>query len=202
MDKIILLGGGGHCKSCIEIIEQTKKFKILGIIEKKIKQKKSILGYKLLGVDSDLNKFKSKTQYAFITVGQILNSDNRVKIYNKLIKLNFKLPVIISPNTMISKRSIINKGTIIMNQVHIGPDTFIGKNCIINNKALIEHDCKINDYCHISTGSILNGSVTIGKGVFIGSGAIIKNNVTIGNNTVIGAGVYIKKNVGDNKLIQ
>ena len=34
-EKIVLIGGGGHCKSCIDIIEREGKYEILGIIDKK-----------------------------------------------------------------------------------------------------------------------------------------------------------------------
>ena len=33
MKPIILIGGGGHCISCIDVIEMTKEFSILGIID-------------------------------------------------------------------------------------------------------------------------------------------------------------------------
>ena len=33
--KIIVIGAGGHAKSCIDILESTKKFKLVGIVEKK-----------------------------------------------------------------------------------------------------------------------------------------------------------------------
>ena len=33
MKKLILVGAGGHAKSCLEVIELTKKFKILGFID-------------------------------------------------------------------------------------------------------------------------------------------------------------------------
>ena len=39
MKKIILIGGGGHCKSCIDVIEIEKKYKIEGIFEKKKKKR-------------------------------------------------------------------------------------------------------------------------------------------------------------------
>ncbi len=35
MKEIILVGGGGHCKSVIDVIEQEAKYKIAGIIDKK-----------------------------------------------------------------------------------------------------------------------------------------------------------------------
>ena len=30
MRDIILIGGGGHCKSCIDVIEMTNKYNIIG----------------------------------------------------------------------------------------------------------------------------------------------------------------------------
>jgi len=35
--KIILIGAGGHSTSCIDVIEKTKKFIIVGLVDKKIK---------------------------------------------------------------------------------------------------------------------------------------------------------------------
>ena len=37
MKKIILIGGGGHALSCIDVIEQENKFKIVGIVDSKEK---------------------------------------------------------------------------------------------------------------------------------------------------------------------
>jgi hypothetical protein len=37
MKKVFLIGGGGHCKSCIDVIENENKYKIKGIIDKKKK---------------------------------------------------------------------------------------------------------------------------------------------------------------------
>ena len=42
MKKIIILGDGGHAKSCCDVIELEKKYKIIGLITNKIKKKKSI----------------------------------------------------------------------------------------------------------------------------------------------------------------
>ena len=33
-DEIVLIGGGGHCLACIDVIESLNKFSIIGIIEK------------------------------------------------------------------------------------------------------------------------------------------------------------------------
>ena len=36
--KICVIGTGGHAVSCIDLIESTKKFKIIGVISKKMKK--------------------------------------------------------------------------------------------------------------------------------------------------------------------
>ncbi len=200
LSNIILIGGGGHCKSCIDVIESQKKYKIIGIVDNLKKNK--ILKYKIIGKDEDLINLKKRSSHAFISVGQIKDYKKKLNLYNKIKKLKFTIPTIISSKSNISKYSTIKKGTIIMHDVNIGPDTNIGENCIINNKTLIEHDCEIKDNCHISTGVILNGNVIIGKNSFIGSGSVIKNNVTIGENVIIGASCYIEKDIKNNKIIK
>ena len=200
LKKIILIGGGGHCKSCIDIIEKTKKFRITGIIDNN--KKKEILNYKIIGNDSDLNSLRKKFSYAFITLGQIKDYKKKLNLYKKIKKLKFKIPKILSPNSIVSKYSIIGEGTIIMQKCIIGQDVQIGENCIINNNALIEHDSIIKNNCHISTGAIINGNVIIGKNSFIGSGVVIKNNITIGENVIIGASTYVNKDIKDNSLIK
>ena len=52
--KVLVIGSGGHAKSCIEVIERLKKFKIIGLIDKKVN--KRIEKYKVLFNDKDVKK--------------------------------------------------------------------------------------------------------------------------------------------------
>ena len=66
MKKIILVGGGGHCKSVIDVIEQEGKFKIAGIIDRPNLLGSKILGYKFIGCEYQFNtrstkKFRKQT---------------------------------------------------------------------------------------------------------------------------------------------
>ena len=190
---ILLVGGGGHCKSVIDVIELEGKFKIAGIIEKDknlIGQK--VLDYEVIGCDEDLGKLREKYEYAFVTVGQIKSPNLRIKIYEKLKKLNFKLPIIISPLAYVSKYSKIEEGTIIMHHALVNANAKIGKNCIINSKALIEHDALIEDVCHISTAAVINGGVIVKRGSFIGSNVVTKEYIEIKENSFIKAGSLVK----------
>jgi len=177
--EILLIGGGGHCKSVIDVIELEGKYTIAGVIDKKELIGQDILGYKIIGCDDDLEELYSTYKYAIVTVGQIKTNTLKVKLFNKLKKVGYNLPTIISPLAYVSKYTTIGDGTVIMHQALVNANVTIGKNCIINTKALIEHDCVVEDNCHISTGAILNGGVIVKENTFFGSNATTKEYITI-----------------------
>jgi sugar O-acyltransferase (sialic acid O-acetyltransferase NeuD family) len=189
--NIILIGGGGHCRSVIDVIEQERQFEIAGIVDKPELFESNIQGYSVIGNDSDLDSLAKKYQYALITLGQIKSPLVRIKLFNKAIQAGFIMPNIISPNSYVSKYSTIGKGTIVMHNAMINANVTIGDNCIINSKALIEHDCLISEHCHISTNTTINGDVIVKPRCFIGSGAIIKESALIGENSFIKAGSLV-----------
>ena len=192
MDKIILIGGGGHCKSVIDVIEQEAKFEIAGIIDKSELLNSKILGYSVIGNDEDLENLAKKYKYAFITLGHIKSSIARKKLYNLAENFGFLFPHIISPNAYISKHSKIGNGTIVMHNAIVNADVVIGDNCIINSKALIEHGCVIDSHTHVSTNATINGGVIIKQGCFIGSNSTTKDNIVIKKNSFVKAGSLVK----------
>jgi len=193
--EIILVGGGGHCKSVIDVIEQEGKFKIAGIIEKdRSLIGNKVLNYEVIGCDDDLKELRKKYDYALVTIGQIKNSTPRIKIFEKLKKLEFQLPVIISPLAYVSKYASLEEGTIVMHYALVNANAKVGKNCIINTKAIIEHDVIIGNNCHISTAAVINGGVEIGDNVFFGSNAVCKEYIKIKEDSFIKAGSLVKEN--------
>ncbi|BAK72683.1 NeuD/PglB/VioB family sugar acetyltransferase [Arcobacter sp. L] len=178
-EKIVLIGGGGHCHSVIDVIEQENKYEIIGIVDTKENIGKKVLDYEVIACDDDLKTIFKTCKNALTTVGQIESNKIRVKIYNNLKQIGFNLPIIISPLSYVSKHSFIDEGTIIMHQALINANVKIGKNCIINTKALIEHDCVIGNNCHISTASVINGGVTVKENSFFGSNATSKQSIEI-----------------------
>ena len=88
MKKVILLiGGGGHCKSVIDVIEQEGKYTIAGIIDKENLVGQDVLGYKVIGCDDDLEGLFKIYKYALVTVGQIKSNILKVKLFNTLEKI-------------------------------------------------------------------------------------------------------------------
>ena len=76
--KLILIGGGGHCASCIDVIEQAGQFDIAGIVDKDVTSD-SMLGYPIVGNDDDLQALRSSYDYALITICLLYTSSEQVK---------------------------------------------------------------------------------------------------------------------------
>ena len=201
LPTIILVGGGGHCISCIDVIKATGKFIIAGIIDREEKRGMELLTIPVIGTDDDLSTFGNKYDYFLVTVGQIKNPAVRISLFEKLKQLQLKSPVIHSPLAYVSSYATIDEGTIIMHGAIVNAAATVGKNCIINTNAIIEHEAVIKDHCHISTAAVCNGQVEIGKGVFIGSNATLHQGIHIGDYAVVGAGAVVLKDVFEREVI-
>lgn len=191
-DKLILIGGGGHCKSVIDVIEQTGIFEIIGITDLQEKIGTTLFGYPILGSDEIIETLQNNIDAVHITVGMVSISDKRALLFSEFKNSGLKLPVIQSPLAYVSKHAKIGAGTVIMHHAIVNAGAIIGENCIINTKSLVEHDAVIGDHCHIATGAIINGGVIVGKGSFIGSGSVSKQNSIIPENSFIKANSIIK----------
>ncbi len=191
MNEIILIGGGGHCKSVIDVIEQEGRFNIVGIVDKPELLNSNVLGYSVIANDSDLGNLAKKYQYALITVGQIKSPLLRIKLFDLAIKAGFIMTSVVSPRAYVSKHAIIGKGVVVMHDALVNASASIGDNCIINSKVLIEHDVVIESHCHVSTHATINGNVKVEKNCFVGSGATTKESVTIRKNSFIKAGSLV-----------
>jgi sugar O-acyltransferase (sialic acid O-acetyltransferase NeuD family) len=197
-NDLVLIGAGGHARSCIDVIEQEGKYAIGGLVGLSQEVGFKQFGYKVITADSALALLAKQFPYALIAVGQIQSAELRIRLYEQYLSAGFIFPTIISSSAYVSTHSTIGAGTIVMHGAVINAGAVVGENCIINSQALIEHDSHVADHCHISTGAILNGDTAIGARSFIGSGAIIKEGVSVGAGSLIGMGLTVRHELDEN----
>lgn len=190
MKKLYLVGGGGHCQSCIDVIESGGEYAIQGIFDVSAHLGKKIFDYPVIGTDQEISSHISSDVWFLITIGQIKNSELREKLFYFVQEKGGQLATVISPRAYISKRAQIGAGTIVMHDALVNAGAVIGKNCILNTKALVEHGSVVGAHSHIATGAIINGDVEIGDGCFIGSHATVKQSMKLAERTFINAGVF------------
>lgn len=196
--NLILIGAGGHARSCIDTIEQEGSYKIAGLVGLVQEVGSKQFGYEVLAPDSELIELAKQYPYALITLGQIITAEYRIRLYQQALDVGFKLPAVIAPTAYVSPHATIGAGTIVMHGAIINAGAVVGNNCIINTRALIEHDAHVADHCHISISAILNGDTSIGTGSFIGSGTIIKEGVSVGASALVGMGLTVRHDLSKN----
>jgi sugar O-acyltransferase (sialic acid O-acetyltransferase NeuD family) len=194
---LILIGAGGHARSCIDVIEQQGKYQIGGLVGFADQIHTRQFGYEVIASDDGLEQLAKSYQYALISIGQIRTPEHRQRLYQKVLQHGFQFPAIISPSAHVSRHATIGAGSIVMHGAVVNPGATVGVNCIVNSRALIEHDAKVGDHCHISTGAMVNGDVSVGVGSFLGSGCIVKEGVSIGKGCVVGMGLAIRHTIAD-----
>lgn len=200
MDKIVLVGGGLHCKSVIDTIKSSELFDIYGITD--INAKNSVGEIEVIGTDDDLKKIYEKgVKNAFITIGGIGNYRLREMLYKKAKEIGFNIPNIVDKTSIIGSNVFLEEGVFVGKGAIINCDARVGRNCIINTGSIVEHDCILGDYVHVSPKATLCGSVNIGDYTHVGANSVIIQNITIGSKVIIGAGSVVIDNIIDKRKI-
>lgn len=196
MERIILIGSGGHAGSVADSIWRSGKYEIAGYIEQADTGGTGALGIPVIGTDSDLKTvFDSGIASAFVTIGYMGEGHVREKIYDRLKQIGYRIPTITDPSAILADRVWTGEGTFIGKRAVVNSNARIGRMCIINTGAIVEHDNEIGDYSHIAVGSVLCGDVKIGRGVLIGANAVVIQGIRIGDGAVVGAGTTVRHDI-------
>ena len=195
MKDLILIGGGGHCKSVLEAAESAG-YNILGVLDMPEDVGKEVLSTNVIGTDDDILEYVDKAEFV-ITVGFIKNPSTRIRLYNKVKEVGGKLATIIASTAYVSKYATVGEGTVVLHQAFVNAGAKVGCNVILNTCTNIEHDAVIGDHCHISTGTMVNGECKVGERCFIGSQSVLANGISIGDDAIVGAGSLVRKSISE-----
>jgi sugar O-acyltransferase (sialic acid O-acetyltransferase NeuD family) len=188
---LVLVGGGGHCRSCIEVIEAEDRYRIVGIIDPGEASGSKVCGYQVLGGDDLLPGLAEAGHHFLITVGQIKSPAARLRLWRILASLGGNMASVLSPSARVSRRARVGAGSIVMHNAVINTGARIGENCIINTGALVEHEAEVGSHSHVSTGAVVNGGAAIGERTFLGSGCVVSNRARVGSDCIVGASALV-----------
>jgi sugar O-acyltransferase (sialic acid O-acetyltransferase NeuD family) len=195
LKKIVLIGGGGHCKSCIEVISSLPQYRIYGVLDAALPVGSSIMGYPVLGDDQLIGQLIQEGYEFLITIGKLNTPSPRKRIFDDIKKSGGTLATVIASTAIVSSHAEIGEGTIVMHGAIVNVDSVVGNNCIINTRALLEHDTHVGAHTHISTNTILNGAVHVGADCFIGSSSVVVHGISITDKVIVGANATVTSSI-------
>lgn len=189
MERLIIIGAGGHGKVVADIAEKTGKYREIAFLDDG--PMTDCMGYAVIGRVCEASKYISEYEF-FVAIGR---AEIRRSVTEELLTSDARIATLIHPNAVIGKSVSIGKGTVVMAGAIVNPCAVIGDGCIINTSSSVDHDCVIGDYAHISVGAHLAGNVNIGADTWVGAGAAVINGLTVCNGCMIGAGAVVTKNI-------
>lgn len=202
MEKIVLIGAGGHAKSVVDTIESGKQYEIAGFVSNDDIGKKVYKDYLCIAHDSDLSKvYASGIQNAFISIGYMGKGQIRNELYELLCRIGFQIPAIVDVSAVIGNSARIGAGAFIGKRAVLNANAIVDEMAIVNTSAIIEHDAYVGKFSHVAIGAACAGNVQIGCSTFIGANAVIIQGVKVGSHCVAGAGAVVTEDVADNTMV-
>jgi UDP-3-O-[3-hydroxymyristoyl] glucosamine N-acyltransferase len=101
--------------------------------------------------------------------------------------------VIIEDNVEIGANTTIDRGALL--------DTIIKKGAVIDNLVHIAHGDEIGEQVIITAGVAIGGSTKVGPRTWLGIGAVIKNGISVGKKAFVAMGAVVTKDVPDEKKV-
>jgi UDP-perosamine 4-acetyltransferase len=195
---LVVLGGGGHAKVIIEILEECGRWKILGYLNN-TGSGPDLCGYPCLGNDAMMGRLRrSGVRYVFVGVG-----DNRLRraLLLQALEAGFTVPSAISRKACVSRRAHVRQGVAVMAGAVVQADAELSDGAIINTGASVDHDCRVGPFAHICPGTHLAGSVNVGEGALLGTGCSVIPGLRIGAWAIVGAGAAVVTDVAENTTV-
>ncbi|MGA9587102.1 MAG: acetyltransferase [Terracidiphilus sp.] len=191
MEEIVIVGGGGHSKVIISIVQKLPHYRILGYTDRK--DNGPVLGIPFLGSDHELGLFAVRPAKlaAVLAVGQVGSGKLRSDLFARLSTLDLRFPPIVSPDAIVSKEAFCEEGAVVMDGAVVSAGARVGAGSIVNTNSTIEHDSVVADWVHVAPGATICGNVTIGQFSMIGAGATVIEGIEIVAGCIVGAGTTV-----------
>ena len=197
MREIVVVGGSGHAKVILDILEQANCYRVIGLVDSFKEPGTTLMGYRVLGSEEQiLELLRNGIIGGIVAIG---HNWIRSRMVERILQLapDFEFISAIHPSARIGRDVEIGRGVAIMAGVSVNPGTRIGDFCFLNTNASVDHDNILGEYSCLQPNAATGGNVRIGAFSAISMGATIIHGVSIGRHTVIGAGSTVLSDIPD-----
>ena len=193
MRRLLLIGGGGHCRSIVDSIISMNLYDEIGIIDN---NDSSMSEVPVIGTDDDIEAlYKKGWNEAFISVGSVGDVRIRKKLYEMVKSYGISIATIIDPTAIVANNCEIKEGVYIGKKAVVNTNSLVKECAILNTGSIIEHDCVVGSFSHISPGTTICGNVSIGDETHIGAGTVVIQGISVGSQSIVGAGSVVVKDI-------
>ena len=187
MSDLLIIGAGGHGRVVAETAELEGRWDNIMFLDDRI-DVDFVLEHRIIGRMDEYEQLKDQYEYAIVCIG---DNEKRLGIIKKILRVGYKVPVIIHPRAFVSKYSVVGDGSVVLAGVVINTGARIGMGCIININSCVDHDCVVGDGVHICSGAVVRSMCKIGMGSYIGAGSVVKSGMDLSEKYILADGEVV-----------
>lgn len=201
-DKVVVVGGRGHGRVCIDVLRQNPQYEIVGLVDDNMEVGTTVLGVPVLGTLADLPQiYESGVGKAVMAIACILNLSQREELCARVRGMGFEIPNLIHPRAIIEPSARMGRGVQVLAGAIVGSLAQLHDDCVINHGSIVSHDCIIHRGAHLAPGCILAGAVEVGSNTLMGMGATAYMWARIGANVIVHNGQNIMHDIPDGEVV-
>jgi len=203
MDKIVIIGAGGHARAVLDVIEAIQlsdnSIECIGfVVDREYGEPGTMVnGLPILG-DIQWLVAAKRNIYAVCAIGA---PHLRYGMIRRVEDAGLKFRSLAHPKAIMTKRITIGEGSIVQAGCVLSNNIVIGRHVYIASTCVVGHDVIIGDFVQVSPGCHIAGYVNVGEGCFMGTGANIVDRIIIDQWSRVGAGSTIIKDVEPNTTV-
>ena len=148
---LILVCGGGHCKSVIEAAESAG-FAIKGILDVAERIGDDVLGYKIVGTDDDAALYAAECDF--------------------VVTLGFIKSAAVNAGASVGRHCIINTAA------NVEHDVTVADGAHVSTGAMLNGESHVGARAFVGSGAVLAQCVAVGAGSVIGAGSVVTVSLT------------------------
>lgn len=199
MERLVIVGAGGHGREILDIVEATNavapQWDCLGFAaDEGDVALLSARGLPLLGPPRSVHEVADRFVLAIGWPGP------RRDVARSLDdapgeQAARSVDALVHPTAVLGSQIRHGVGLVVFPGAVVTTNVVLGDHVHLNVGVVVSHDCVLGDFVTISPGALVNGNVEIGDDVFVGTAAAVLPGVRIGRGAVIAAGAVVTADV-------
>lgn len=203
MERIVIIGAGGHGRETLDIIEALNevepRYDVLGwIVESRFGTAGDVVNEKpILG---DFDWFRGR-EHDVRTICAVGYPETRLRLADRARAVGARFLNLVHPSAILTRRISFGEGVIVAAGCSFTNQIRIGNHVHINRATTVGHDVVLDDFATLGPGVNVSGTVVLGEGCLVGTGASIVEKKRIGAWSRVGAGAVVIEDVPANSTV-
>lgn len=194
MNRVVLLGGGGHARVVAEALRLSGAEPMGYLAPEPAKLPFApVLAH--LGCDLALRDLDAGAIRLVCAIGSVAGTSARIAAWETGAAAGFGFADVRHPGALMSGGASAGPGLQLLAGAVVQTGARLGANVIVNTRAVVEHDAEVGDHSHIAPMACLSGGVRVGARAHVGAGAVVLQGRVIGEGAVVGAGSVVTRDV-------